>query len=60
MSEILHYFALVCLVSSLLMRVLPSPSEIRWGPYAVFYAIVRRASLNLPTPDPLTADSKKG
>jgi hypothetical protein len=49
MTEILHYFGLICLVASLLMRVLPLPGEISWTPYAVFYGIVRRASLNLPT-----------
>jgi hypothetical protein len=60
MSEILHYFGLICLVASLLMRILPAPSEISWKPYAVLYAIVRRASLNLPAPDTSNADPKKG
>jgi hypothetical protein len=59
MTEILHYFGLICLVASLLMRILPAPCEIRWKPYAVLYGIVRRASLNLPAPDALSADPKK-
>jgi hypothetical protein len=49
MTEILHYFGLACLIASLLMRVLPAPSEIGWPAYAVFYGIVRRTSLNLPS-----------
>ena len=59
MSEILHYFGLICLVASLLMRVLPVPGEISWKPYAILYGIVRRASLNLPAADPLSVDPKK-
>ena len=48
MTEFLHYFGVTCLVASLLIRVLPAPEEIDWKPYAVFYGIVHRASLNLP------------
>jgi hypothetical protein len=48
-TEILHYFGLICLIASLLLRILPSPEEINWKPYTVFHGIVRRASLNLPT-----------
>jgi len=48
-TEILHYFGLICLVASLLLRILPAPEEINWQPYAVFHGMVRRASLNLPT-----------
>jgi hypothetical protein len=50
MTQILHYIGLTCLAASLLMRILPTPEEIDWKPYAVFYGIVRRASLNLPVP----------
>jgi hypothetical protein len=58
MTEILHYFGLICLAASLLMRILPAPSEISWKPYAVLYGIIRCASLNLPSPDPLGPDPK--
>ncbi len=60
MTQILHYFGLICLTASLLMRILPVPSEIDSKAYAVVYGIIRRASLNLPSPDPLSTDSKKG
>jgi hypothetical protein len=45
--EIIHAFGTVCLVASLLIRVLPTPEEIpaRW--YAVIYGVVRRCSLNV-------------
>ena len=61
MTEIIHYFGLVCLVASLLIRVLPGPEEIAWKPYSILYGIVRRASLNLPgnTPGGPRADSPK-
>ncbi|GEM_PF-6673006 len=58
MTEILHYFGLICLIASLLMRILPLPSEIPWTPYRIFYGIVRRASLNLPTSNPIDATPK--
>ena len=48
MTEIIHYFGLVCLAASLLIRLLPDPQEINSKAYAVFYGVVRRASLNLP------------
>ena len=48
MTEIVHYFGLICLISSLLLRVLPSAEEIGWKPYAIILGMIRRASLNLP------------
>jgi hypothetical protein len=69
MTQILHYVGLICLAASLLMRILPTPDEIGWKPYAVLYGIVRRASLNLPAPSntgaldspaPSPADSPSG
>jgi len=52
MAEILHYFGMLCLLASLLIRILPPPEEIAWKPYSVFHGIVRRASLNLPANSP--------
>lgn len=45
---IIHYFGLVCLVASLLLRILPAPEEIAWKPYTVLHGVVVRASLNTP------------
>jgi hypothetical protein len=50
MTQILHYIGLICLAASLLMRILPTPEEVGWKPYVIFYGIVRRASLNRPVP----------
>ena len=50
MTEILHYFGLICLAASLLMRILPAPCEINSKAYAIVYGIIRRASLNMPPP----------
>ncbi len=47
-TEIVHYFGLVCLIASLLLRILPAAEEIGWKPYSIFIGMVRRASLNLP------------
>lgn len=47
MTEVVHVFGLICLVSSLLIRILPSPPEINWRPYSILYGIIRRASLNV-------------
>jgi len=46
-TEIVHYFGLVCLVASLMIRVLPDPQEVNWRPYSILHGIVRRASLNV-------------
>ena len=49
MTEILHYFGTICLLASLLFRLLPAPEDIHSRCYSIFYDVVRRASLNLPS-----------
>lgn len=57
MMQLIHYFGLVCFCASLLIRVLPAPQEISWKPYAIFYEVVHKASLNLPSPTPGGGDA---
>ena len=58
MTEIVHYFGMICLVSSLLLRVLPEAEEIGCKPYSVVLGMIRRASLNLPAGGPNVNNSK--
>ena len=44
--EIIHTFGIICLVASLLIRVLPLPEEIPSRHYRIFYDVFRRCSLN--------------
>ena len=44
--EIIHTFGVICLVASLLIRILPSPEEISSRHYRIFYGVIRRCSLN--------------
>ena len=48
--ETIHYFGIICLVASLLVRVLPTPEEIPTRFYSVLYAVLRRCSLNTAMP----------
>ena len=45
--EIVHWFGTICLVASLLVRILPRPDEIPSRVYSVMYNVVRRCSLNI-------------
>jgi hypothetical protein len=46
MSQLVQWFALICLAASLLVKVIPPPDEIpaRW--YLVVYNTLRRCALN--------------
>lgn len=44
--EVIHWFGTVCLVASLLVRVIPLPEEIPWRGYRVLYNVLRRCALN--------------
>ena len=48
--EAIHFFGIICLVASLLIRVLPTPEEIPARFYSVLYAVIRRCSLNTAMP----------
>ncbi len=46
--EIIHVFGVICLIASLLIRILPTPDEISSWHYKIAYGIIRRCSLNAP------------
>lgn len=50
LSAIPQYLGVICLVASLLLRLLPTPEEISVGKwYAVLYAFIHKAALNVPS-----------
>jgi hypothetical protein len=58
--ETIHFFGIICLVASLLIRVLPTPEEIPARSYSVFYAVLRRCSLNTGMPAKETVQEHNG